>query len=241
MIRNVSKATKTSGLGVVTTVVFFCLGALLMSAVSHGQSIPPGDSFHVTQSDGSTVTFGGTAAKLCAIPNAFIPASRMRFWKETTITDQSREIAASHIIYAPFVTGPVTVLTNQELPLAAGDRVLVYACGCVQTHGTGNTWKSYVHPKGNDSDHLYSGTIQFLAGQVTGNFLNKPTGMKKIADFIAAQGNGFIVQNATTFLSLGYLDDHFGDNSYNNHDNGNDNQCKNVGPAALEIAIFHER
>jgi hypothetical protein len=241
MIRNVSRAKKFSRPNVATTVVSGCIVALLMSAASNSQSIPPGDSWKVPLSKGGTFSFGGTAAQLCATPNAFIPASRMRFWKETTVMDNFKEIAATYIIYAPYVKGPVTILTNQELPLVQGDGVLVYACGCVQTHGTGKTWKSYVHPKGNDSDHLYSGTIQFLQGPVTSNFLSKPTGMEKIADFVNAQPTHgtFNVQNAVTILSLGYLDDHYSDNGYDAHDDGNDDQCKNVGPVALEIAIFH--
>jgi hypothetical protein len=216
--------------------------ALMISAASHAnnsQSIPPGDGFELKLSNGNTQHFGGIAAQLCAKPNAFIPSSRMRFSKESSISEQSKELAASFLIYAPLVSEVVTVLTNQEMPLAKGDRVLVYACGCVQTGGTGSTWKSYVHPLGKEADHLYSGTIQFLTGPTPPNFLSNPTGMQKIEDFTKTQGNGFIVPNDTTFLSLGYLDDHHSDDGYYKHDNGNDDQCKDVGPAALEIAVFH--
>ena len=39
------------------------------------------------------------------------------------------------------------------------------------------------------------------------------------------------------FLQLGYLDDGLGDNGYYAHDDGNDDQCKNQGPAWVEIKI----
>jgi hypothetical protein len=231
------KATR-AGLSMKVVLLSVALTTIAVPA-ANSQSIPPGDRFQVTLPNGNTVSFGGTAALLCAHPDPFIPSSRMRFWKSATVQGPSKELAASYIIYAPLVSEVVTVLTSLELPLAQGDRVIVYACGCVQTGGSGATWKSYVHPLGNNAGHLYSGTIQFLTGSINADFLSHPTGMQKIADFINTQGNGFIVPNNNTVLSLGYLDDNHSGNGYYRHDNGNDDQCKGVGPAALEVAVFH--
>lgn len=40
-----------------------------------------------------------------------------------------------------------------------GDMISISAGGCVQTGGSGSTWKSYTKPLGDNADHLYSGTI----------------------------------------------------------------------------------
>jgi len=40
------------------------------------------------------------------------------------------------------------------------DTVVVEAGGCVQTGGSGSTWKRYVNPSGPNSDRLYYGLIR---------------------------------------------------------------------------------
>jgi hypothetical protein len=40
-------------------------------------------------------------------------------------------------------------------------------------------------------------------------------------------------------LALGYEDDDYGDNGYYDHDNGNDDQCKDIGPAWVIMTIEH--
>lgn len=64
-------------------------------------------------------------------------------------------------ILLPRVNRPVTIYNRRdhEIPLKRGDLVTVDACGCVQTGGTGNTWKLYVAPRGDNSDRLYHGVI----------------------------------------------------------------------------------
>jgi hypothetical protein len=46
-----------------------------------------------------------------------------------------------------------------EIVFRQGDRVTVRAGGCVQTGGTGETWKHYVNPQGPNADRLYRGLI----------------------------------------------------------------------------------
>jgi hypothetical protein len=41
------------------------------------------------------------------------------------------------------------------------------------------------------------------------------------------------------YLILGYEDDDHTDNGYYRHDDGNDDQCKNIGGAAVSIIIDH--
>ncbi len=50
--------------------------------------------------------------------------------------------------------------TYPQITFKPGDRVTVQAGGCVQTGGTGKTWKRYVNPSGPNSDRLYHGLIQ---------------------------------------------------------------------------------
>ena len=46
-----------------------------------------------------------------------------------------------------------------QVRFSPGDSVNVAAGGCVQTGGHGKTWKRYVDPSGDNSDHLYHGLI----------------------------------------------------------------------------------
>ncbi len=113
-----------------------------------------------------------------------------------------------------------------------GDTIEVRAGGCVQTGGTGKTWKRYVKPLGPNSETLYSGTIwipPFTAGlvrieQVLGKVLVVPS---------TSTAN----QESPLYLRLGYQDDDYGDNGYWGHDDGTQDQCKGVGPAWVEVTI----
>ena len=116
-----------------------------------------------------------------------------------------------------------------------GDTITFVAGGCVQTGGSGQTWKSYVNPSGAQADHLYSGTVQITGiipsvERIAGVIQNSPWPV----------GSGNTPQNlAQAFLHLGYQDQNgdYGDNGYYSHDNGNNNQCLNVGPAWVEITV----
>jgi hypothetical protein len=51
----------------------------------------------------------------------------------------------------------------------------------------------------------------------------------------------FIVPNTITdqqsYLHVGYSDDRYEDNGYEDHDDGTEEQCKNIGPAYITITI----
>jgi hypothetical protein len=112
-----------------------------------------------------------------------------------------------------------------------GDKVTVNAGGCVQTGGRGKTWKRYVDPSGPNSDRLYHGLI-YIPGLV-------PTGsLLRISAYLGRQY--VLPANVDPFansLLLGYEDDGYGDNGYYSHDDGTENQCKNVGNAWVTVRI----
>lgn len=111
------------------------------------------------------------------------------------------------------------------------DSVLVQAGGCVQTGGHGKTWKRYVNPSGPNSDRLYHGLIQLPGVQ---SDLVRIAGVIDRPISIPSNMNS---QNA--FLRLGYEDDGYGDNGYWGHDDGTEDQCKNVGNAFVTLTITH--
>jgi len=107
-----------------------------------------------------------------------------------------------------------------------GDRITIEAGGCVQTGGKGLTWKRYVDPRGPNSDRLYHGTFRLGSGS------------KRLADYIGP------IRIPTDYhgslsLELGYEDDNYGDNGYDEHDDGTGDQCRGVGNAWLRINIVH--
>jgi hypothetical protein len=112
------------------------------------------------------------------------------------------------------------------------DTITMSAGGCVQTGGSGATWKSYTNPLGGNGPTQYSGLIQIpgVIGSLVriGGVLNRewrvPPGLQ-----------GPTLQQL--YLRLGYQDDDYPDNGYWGHDDGTNNQCLNVGPAWVEITI----
>ena len=60
---------------------------------------------------------------------------------------------------------------HTDIKFQPGDGVTIEAGGCVQTGGSGKTWKSYVNPLGPDSDKYYSGTI-WIPGAIGGQAPN---------------------------------------------------------------------
>src|SRR6266542_422611 len=108
---------------------------------------------------------------------------------------------------------------------APGDNVRIRASGCVQTGGVGKTWKRYVDPRP-ESEHLYHGLIRIPTA-------TPGTGLTRIKDVL---GQVMVVSGAglppsELILFLGYEDHEgdYGDNAYNDHDDGTEDQCKGVG------------
>lgn len=132
---------------------------------------------------------------------------------------------------------------DRSIPLKPGDEVTVDACGCVQTGGKGNTWKLYVTPRGAGSETLYHGLIWVQnAAKVDLPFSPKINGYVRMSDLIAWQrrdSRNRLRIISDSYLILGYEDDDYNDNGYTHHDDGNYDQCKGVGGAAVSIIIDH--
>jgi hypothetical protein len=114
--------------------------------------------------------------------------------------------------------------------LQNGDRVeITDAGGCVQTGGSGRTWKRYVDPSGSGSDHFYHGLI-YVPGA-----MEHPTRIHDVLkrDLVAAGGAAGSPLN----IQLGYEDDGYGDNGYYSRDPGTDDQCVNQSDAYVVIQV----
>ncbi len=111
---------------------------------------------------------------------------------------------------------------HPNIKFQPGDSVTIEAGGCVQTGGSGKTWKSYVKPLGPNSDKYYSGTI-WIPGAIGGQAPN----VTRIKDALGTWGIPATAAPANLYLLLGYLDDDYSDNGYYSHDDGTDDQCKN--------------
>jgi hypothetical protein len=134
------------------------------------------------------------------------------------------------IISEPLVTGPF--FTYPKVHLEPGDDVTVNAGGCVQVGGHGLTWKNYVHPSGSQSDRYYFGTLTIGQSPVNNvAFRDAPNGV--IHTVIRKAGPDAL----KPLLGLGYPDDEWDDNGYYNHDDGDDDQCKGIGPAFVAVTI----
>jgi hypothetical protein len=134
-------------------------------------------------------------------------------------------------INKPNVTRRETVHSN--VVFAPGDTVVIGADGCVQTGGFGDTWKLYVNPIGEDSDRLYHGLIR-IPTATRGSSLVRIKDVKGTNLKVAGSG----VALSQLVLHLGYEDDDYSDNGYDNHDDGIRDQCKGIGPAVVRIVIF---
>ncbi len=137
----------------------------------------------------------------------------------------------------PVVTQHETVYPTVQF--APGDIVEVKADGCVQTGGSGDTWKRYVNPTGGGTDTKYHGLILIPTAKPAGS------GLVRIQTVIGKLQTvtGVGMPASELVLHLGYEDDGYSDNGYYNHDNGNDDQCKtdgsnDGGPAHVTITIY---
>ncbi len=133
------------------------------------------------------------------------------------------------IVHWQIIDPVVTIaLTNyQEIYFAPGDKVTFQAGGCVQTGGIGKTWKRYVDPSGPESGHLYYGTIQ-----IPGLSWYPPARIKDVLNQTLTIPS---TSGPVSTLSLGYVDDHYGDNGYWGHDDGTGNQC--AGPTGGDAFV----
>lgn len=150
--------------------------------------------------------------------------------EHTVSTDSTTEV---WIIHEPVVTQPVYEYRN--IRFQPGDAVRVQASGCVQTGGSGKTWKRYVNPSGPDADRLYHGLI-WIPGVVGAPW-------PALARFLDVNGRTFpvpaTVNVAQAYLRLGYVDDGYRDNGYTSPDVGTENQCRGQGNAQVTLTVRH--
>jgi hypothetical protein len=162
-------------------------------------------------------------------------------------------------IFLPNVRQAIT--EYRDITFRKGDEVTINACGCVQTGGKGKTWKRYVSPLGPDSDRLYHGLFTTSGGlsmipppgttspqnprqsPTVRSYKGRPISIFRIDEIITAQGNGWRFGiPRDSYLILGYEDGDgdYNDNGYSGHDDGNPEQCVNIGGVGVEIIVKHK-
>jgi hypothetical protein len=124
-------------------------------------------------------------------------------------------------------------LTNYpQITFTKGDLVSVFSGGCVQSGGSGLTWKRYVIPVARDksNDNHYFGQISIPG---FGN-------LRPIRDAVLSGGIA-ITQDpgGNASLSLGYVDDNHSDNGYWGRDDGLWEQCRDLTDAFVVVTIQH--
>ncbi len=120
-----------------------------------------------------------------------------------------------------------------EIKFHPGDKISISANGCVQTGGSGATWKRYVDPDGSNSAAMYFGQLSIPG--VTGGL--QPIGASINNSPLLAPADLKSTVRTELSLWLGYMDDNRSDNGYWSHDDGTGDQCKNVGPAWVEVRV----
>ncbi len=146
-------------------------------------------------------------------------------------------------IHNPIVSRPEWVYP--AVVFAPNDKVFVNGDGCVQTGGSGDSWKRYINPGGGGADHLYHGLVRVPTGRLSGTDVgNTMTRIEHVVGRpITVTGDG--VPESELVLHLGYEDDDYTDNGYDRHDNGTEDQCKgdngnDGGPAHVTITICRQ-
>lgn len=128
-----------------------------------------------------------------------------------------------------------SIIEFQQIRFQPGDQVRVTGGGCVQTGGSGKTWKRYVDPLP-ESDQLYHGMILIpgAIGQLPADDLSR------FARILIEKGTTFTVKPITEprkqHLWLGYEDDNYSDNGYWGQDEGTQGQCR-IGNSWVEHAF----
>lgn len=156
-------------------------------------------------------------------------AARPAFADQIICTSDGSGVDTCEIVQ-PNVLKPMT--TYPTIMLHQNDQILsIEADGCVQTGGTGATWKRYLDPDartGSSPAVRYYGTIQ-IPGQPVRRIVDV---QRLISALPVADGP----------LGLGYEDDGYSDNGYYSHDSGTGGQCADVygsnhGRATVKIVI----
>jgi hypothetical protein len=188
----------------------------------------PGAWLHM-QDDGNAVIYTGNRA-------IWASGTNDQGWDLISMPQQSGNTTV-YRIDRPTVIQPRT--QYPQIQFSLGDTLNINAGGCVQTGGSGETWKSYTNPLGDNAGSLYSGTI-YIPGLIpqTGG----PSGYPRIAGWmnrslIIPSTLPPAISQSQLILNLGYEDNDYSDNGYWGHDDGNPPQCINIGPAWVEITV----
>src|SRR5690349_13494748 len=112
-----------------------------------------------------------------------------------------------------------TATTDTGITIPKGSWVQITADGCVQTGGSGATWKRYVDPDPPGGSNNHFGSIGILSLSGAPNFIPAGTRFSDISPILRFR----VITDSK--VKLGYQDDGYGDNGYNDHDNGTNNQC----------------
>ena len=172
-----------------------------------------------------------------------------RFTKSVTTKD-GLQPSSGAIHITPWVTRSDAVTYNYSdaapaVLFCSWDTISMTIGGGVQTGGSGPTWKRYVNPSGDKSDHLYFGEI-YIPGitsgltpirDLVGTHGSYDSKSPDVCNLKFAIGNIDNLPESSRYLALGYKDDGYSDNGYWGHDDGTENQCKNVGDAYVDISI----
>jgi hypothetical protein len=118
----------------------------------------------------------------------------------------------------------------RDIRFQRGDRITVEAGGCVDTGGAGDTWKRYVDPSGDETAWLYHGLLWI------------PGATLPLQRMRYCNGRTFEIpldayRPENLYLRLGYEDDDYSDNGYDDHDDGTEDQCRGIGSAFVRLTV----
>jgi len=194
-----------------------------------------------------------TAADSAAAAGNYCAAPDTNPWSNGTPCSLTTTPLANGVEY--YISAPVVDRATFSYPTVSfhpGDQITVRAGGCVQTGGSGATWKRYVDPSGADSGPedpgLYHGTITIPGGFAEGSALGvldwsiqHAIRVTQASPIVVASPAGGGPPPSST-LTLGYRDDGYDDNGYYAHDDGNNGQCaygNDGGSAYVVIDVVH--
>jgi len=117
-----------------------------------------------------------------------------------------------------------------QIQFQAGDRVTLTAGGCVQTGGSGKTWKRYVDPQ----DFVFDNRDAYYGSAEIPIAMPAPMRLKALLGRPIDMPGG-------SYLRLGYADDDYSDNGYcdRNGDNGTHDQCLGIDNAWVHLTVVH--
>jgi hypothetical protein len=137
-------------------------------------------------------------------------------------------------IREPIVNARLTPLS--DVTYQPGDVVTItQADGCVNTGGSGRTWKNYKSPQGDDAGRLYHGLVWIPGATENGAYVPVATAPMRIDGVL---GHSYVISDKgwkkeQLHVYIGYEDDFYKDNGYYKDSAGaTDEQCEPVRDSA---------